>query len=108
MTDQEMIDTRKKGISRILVNLSIIANVFACVSYVFIHDLRLVLIITIPACIYLYKHKATTKDEKDRRDWVQIKSGTFLLLLPAGLILLFFLYFIIRVIFPEILKSFGS
>ena len=107
MADQETIDTNKNGTTRLLVNLSIIANVLAFVSYVFLHDLR-ILIITIPACIYLAKHKATTKDEKDRRDWVQIKSGAFLLLLPAGLILLFFLYFIIRVIFPEILKSFGS
>jgi hypothetical protein len=104
MPEQETTELRKSRSSKLLINISIIVNVFTLVSYVFVHDIRL-LALAIPGTIYLAKNKAATKDEKERRTWVQIKSGTFFLILPAGLILIFILYFLIRVIFPEIMKN---
>ena len=97
----------KKRSNKLLINLSIAVNVFALVSYVFLHDIRL-LLLAIPGFIYLAKNRATNKDEAERRNWVSIKLGTFLLILPAGFILLFLLYFLVWKIFPEILKSLGA
>jgi hypothetical protein len=107
MADEGNTKVRKKPSNRLLINISIGVNVFALVSYVFLHDLRL-LLLAVPGFIYLVKNKAATKDEAERRNWVSIKLGTFLLILPAGLILLFLLYFLVRKIFPEILKSLGA
>ncbi len=100
-------EIEKKRPNRFLINLSIVVNVLALVSYVFFHDFRIVLL-AIPGSIYLANNKATTTDEAERRDWVSIKSGSFLLLLPAGLILLFLFYLLFRSIIPEILKSLGG
>jgi hypothetical protein len=76
----------KKRPNSLLINISIALNVFALVSYVFLHDFRL-LLLAVPGFIYLAKNKAETKAEAERRNWVSIRLGTFFLILPAGLIL---------------------
>ena len=80
--------------NRILINLSIFIIYLSLLVLCFFHDLRAFILMAI--CFgYLARNKASTKEEKDRRDKVTIISVMLTLFMALGGSLVYFAYFIL-------------
>jgi hypothetical protein len=97
-------DTNTKSTNKYLVYLAIFLSAFGFIAVTITRDIWLLLVM-IPAAIYLHRNRPKNKKEEDERNNATIISFSLVFLLPVAVILIFLLYFFISRALPEILKS---
>ena len=86
-----------------LVDLAIVAASVLAAAGFWTRNILLIALI-IPAGIILVKHKATTQEERDRREALSLNSLAVSLLMPIIIIFSLIVYFILKII-PLIIEN---
>ena len=86
-----------------LVDLAIVAASVLAAAGFWTRNI-LIIALLIPAGIILVKHKATTREERDRREALSLNSLAVSLLIPIIIIFSLIVYFILKII-PLIIEN---